>query len=220
MSLSSQKISVASDSSNRKNPIGILKRTIRVIVGVFIIFILISTVTSFILPLGLTDDNSGFLMAMVGMAIFFVFISLIATLLFSLGIALFVQKSKPRKQREETLAVNIAQKQLPIEPQEKRRGLRKIGGLLLSIGSVILIQLAIYFFLRGEFIGYTRQVFWLLLVSSVILIIFLFWGISLISEKRDALRSIDSWGNLYQKIAGWLIISFVIFITLLLFVAI
>ena len=159
-------------------------------------------------------------MAMVGMAIFLVFILLIAALLFSLGITLFVQKSKPLKQREETLAVNIAQKQLPIEPQEKRRGLRKIGGLLLSISSVILIQLAIYFFLRGEFVGYTRQVFWLLLVSSVILIIFLFWGISLISEKRDALRSIDSWGNLYQKIAGWLIISFVISITLLLFVAI
>ncbi|MEK7555812.1 MAG: hypothetical protein AAB523_00820 [Patescibacteria group bacterium] len=219
MSLFSQKISVANDSSNQKNPIGILKKTIRVTVGIFIIFILISTVTSFILPLESTDDLA-FLMAMVGMAIFLVFILLIAALLFSLGITLFVQKSKPLKQREETLAVNIAQKQLPIEPQEKRRGLRKIGGLLLSISSVILIQLAIYFFLRGEFVGYTRQVFWLLLVSSVILIIFLFWGISLISEKRDALRSIDSWGNLYQKIAGWLIISFVISITLLLFVAI
>ena len=219
MSLFSQKISVANDSSNQKNPIGILKKTIRVTVGIFIIFILISTVTSFILPLESTDDLA-FLMAMVGMAIFLVFILLIAALLFSLGITLFVQKSKPLKQLEETLAVNIAQKQLPIEPQEKRRGLRKIGGLLLSISSVILIQLAIYFFLRGEFVGYTRQVFWLLLVSSVILIIFLFWGISLISEKRDALRSIDSWGNLYQKIAGWLIISFVISITLLLFVAI
>ena len=69
MSLFSQKISVANDSSNQKNPIGILKKTIRVTVGIFIIFILISTVTSFILPLESTDDLA-FLMAMVGMAIF------------------------------------------------------------------------------------------------------------------------------------------------------